>query len=480
MTTPRNPDASSHNADESPSAPERSAAWHDADYRDENARLLADAMHRKAHALATEHATVPVQGYEILTDACGPSGAVHCGLLTTLWEHSPACAGPCPVCNNLVLALGFFGDDDLWTITGVCTGCGYLMQRTLPTDEFHATLDDALRGTPYTLPTRNQFLSSNGHQHTALLNVLLSLGEVVLPPPHYGFMCGPKDVMRRWMNPLRARAMRWAGRATARHLPTGARVEHNDGVYWPMVETAYVHLKRTGMLPELEQWADHQLQFCYPMISQGDVTLPPRARAEGESWQEADEEPDDCDAFSDDDEARQQHDIDALIASWRAGAVDTSALQRVVESLEAQNAQYEGMGDDPYGAFLGPDAMVDAFESIDDDQVREALELTGKSVTRAQRMEFFEQFVLPGLLDDADLTRLFQAIVLTSSTDDSVLLVAGVRGYSFTVLETEWEGPFDASLDFAALLRSNGWVETVEEFQRLPAKRKSQLVTRSG
>ncbi|MDP1859843.1 MAG: hypothetical protein Q8K82_14315 [Gemmatimonadaceae bacterium] len=282
MPTRHNPDSSSQNADEPPDLPRHSAPWQKMGYLDENARLLVDAMYRHRDALAADHASVPVQDYQVLPDDFGPTGAMTCGVLMALWEHSPLCSGACPVCNNTVLALAFMGAAEKWTVTGVCTTCGHLAQRVVAADGFLDLLDAALEGTPYTLPTRNQMLSSNGQAHSALLPVLERLGEVTLPPPHYGFACSTPEGMRLWPNPLRARAWLWANKTTVLHVPTGARVEHTDSVFWPMVDAAYLYLRRTGRLPELEHAADHQLRYCFPMISQEPVVVPPRASKERE------------------------------------------------------------------------------------------------------------------------------------------------------------------------------------------------------
>ena len=208
MTTRHNPGSSSQNADEPPDLPPQLPPWQKMGYLDENARLLVDAMYRHRDALATDHANVPVQDHQVLPEEVGPTGAMTCGVLMALWEHSPLCSGTCPVCSKKVLALTFRGAET-WSVTGVCTTCGYLAQRVVAADGFLDVLDAALEGTPYTLPTRNQMLSSNGLGHSALLAVLES-GEVTLPPSHYGFACSTPGGMRLWRNPVRAWRIRIA------------------------------------------------------------------------------------------------------------------------------------------------------------------------------------------------------------------------------------------------------------------------------
>jgi hypothetical protein len=121
--------------------------------------------------------------------------------------------------------------------------------------------------------------------------------------------------------------------------------------------------------------------------------------------------------------------------------------------------------------------MASAYQTIDDDDVREALELTGKRVTRAQRIGYFEQVMLEGLLQDADITRAFVPVVLTATDGASVLVVGAVHGYSFSGVETEWEGPFDAEMDFVGKLQEDGWVGSVEEFGEFAEKKKVEVLT---
>jgi hypothetical protein len=149
----------------------------------------------------------------------------------------------------------------------------------------------------------------------------------------------------------------------------------------------------------------------------------------------------------------------------------------VIDHLEDLGAQYDAMCGEEYGVFLGPDAMASAYQRIDDDDVREALDLTGKRVTRAQRIEYFEQVMLEGLLQDADITRAFVPVVLTATDGASVLMEGAVHGYSFSGVETEWEGPFDARMDFVMKLQEDGWVGSVEEFQCMAAERKALLLS---
>jgi hypothetical protein len=468
MTTPTNPNQPVGDSDDLLAMPAYATPWVAADFRDENARLLVDAIYRHRESLLRDSAFVPIQGYEVLPPDVGPSGAVNCGVLISLWRGSALCRGECPVCKGLALAMAFGGGTELWLVTGVCRQCGFLTQRTGTRADIIGELDRGLEGTRYTLPSDDQFMSSNGHQHLALLTTLTALGEVLLPPAHYGLAASSSEQMRVWVNPFRARARHWAWCASVRHVPTGARVEKTDAVYELLMNFVLARFMESGTLPELDHDGPNGLRYCFPMISQDAVVLPQRPAEERPVWEDDDEE---------DEDERKQASIDALVESWRAGALDKDALQRVTDALDEQGVAYDGSYGDPYGVFLSPEAIARAYEMIDEDELRGELEITTKRITRAQRIEYLEQCVLPSLLEDADITRLFSPVVLKATSGHGILLVAMVHGYSFSGVETEWMGPFGPETDFAVQLRKEGWIERVEEFQKLSLRRKREIVT---
>jgi hypothetical protein len=318
---PNNPNHPQGDSDDLLRLPSHDTPWVAADFRDENARLLVDAIYRHRESLLRDSASVPVQGYEVLPPALGPSGAVTCGVLLSLWRESALCRGECPVCKGLALAMAFGGGSEQWLVTGVCRQCGYLTQRTGTPEEIHAELERGLEGTRYTLPTDAQLMSSNGHQHLALLDALTALGEMLLPAPHYGLAVSTSEQMLAWVNPLRARARHWVWCGSVRHMPTGALVQETDELRAALVRFVMAHLEKTGTFPELDHDVADQLRYCFPMISQEPVVLPPREPKERAEWQEEDDE--------DDEETQHQRNVDAVVASWRAGAVDKAALQRV-------------------------------------------------------------------------------------------------------------------------------------------------------
>ncbi|MHB1095969.1 MAG: hypothetical protein ACYC3F_07330 [Gemmatimonadaceae bacterium] len=466
MTTPTNPNPPLGDPDDLRGLPTHEIPWQQTGYRDENARLLVDAIYRHRVTLMRRHADVPVQGYEVLSAEEGPSGAMTCGVLISLWLGCAQCRGDCPLCSDLVLAFAVGGFEDQWMVTGVCTGCGLLSHRASPKTDLLAELNRGLRQTPYPLLSEGQFLASNGHQHLALLSVLASLGETLLPPDYYGFVVAMPDIMQKWSNPVVGRARHWAHRATVRHAPTGACVEAIATVYGGLVDFVMTYLCRTGTLPELDHDGPAQLRYSFPMISQEPVVFPRRRPNEDVEIERGDDvEP--GSAF--------QADVDALIAKVNDGEDADELLQRVQEQLEADP---EWRLRAAMGMFLNPGEIAQAYEVIDDDEVREALELRqNQRVTPARRIQFLEQYVLPALCDDADVTHMFVSAVLTSSDGDELMLMASIQGYSFTIIRTEWWGIVESEEAFRASLLERGWIEGLEWFQKLPAKRKLAIVT---
>ncbi len=466
MSINRNPlDVTGAN-DELLALPAHPTPWLDTGYRDENARLLVDAMYRHRDALLGDYGDVPVQGYAVFPGDQA-SGGLTCGTLISLWRGSALCRGECPLCGDQALALTVGGDEVDWLVVGVCRYCGHVMYRPGARRELLAELDRALEQTRYTLPGDFQLLNTNAHQHLALLEALSALGAALLPAPHYGFLASTPKAMQGWANPVRARAWHWVWNAIITHKPTGALVERTPAVLNEVTDFVEWHLLRTGRLPELTHEGPAQLRYEFPMISQEPVVQAPRPSAELSAYAEAV------------DGDTHQVDVDALIASVRARRVDADALQRVTEWLTATDAAQEWSGDgEVLGLWLSPNRIAAAYAAIDDHELREALELGARQrVTRAQRIEYLEQYVLPTLCDDADETQLFVPVQLRATDGDELTMVAGIQGYSFTEITTEWWGPVESAAAFREQLERWGWGEGVEGFEKLAVGRKVELVT---
>lgn len=284
MTSINHSSPGSGESDDLLELPQHDTPWIEAGYRDQDARLLVNAMHRQRDRLMRDAPDVPVQGYEVLDAERGESGALSCGTLISLWRCSPLCRGACPVCGELALAFTIGGKGTDWQVLGVCLYCAQLVHRPSEKSELIAELDGSLRGTRFALPNAHQLLSSNGHQHTALLGALSECGELLLPPLHYGFLASMPKAMRGWPNQMEPRAWHWTCNVTVRHAPTGAMVELTESILRTVTLFMMQHLTCTGRLPELEHDGECGLQYCFPMISQEPVVLARDAETTDEEW----------------------------------------------------------------------------------------------------------------------------------------------------------------------------------------------------
>lgn len=447
--------------------PAHDTPWTSLRFRDENARLLTAAMLRQSDRLLLDFPNVPAQDYRVLGTDDGPSGGLSCGMLITLWRESPLCRGTCSVCNSLALALEVGGNDRGWMIVGICLHCAHTCYRQLPQDELRTSLSQTLATAGYELPSAEGLLSTNGVPHGALRAVLVECGEQLLPPEHYGFAAAMPDAMNGWANPLTERTYYWAGLAVAKHTATDSYVVHSRQLRDTLADYVYAHLLRTGRLPELDCAGELGLSFTFPMIS-ADL-LPARVDPAANSsiaW----------DSDGDDQMSRRQWLIDQVVALVRAGQPHRTPLAQLQKDFVGDMSWYGE--EECLGVFVSAHEMETDYSAMHDDDIRQALELPARArLTRAQRIEYFEQHLLGRLFDDADRTLAFVPVPIVSSDGDALLMVASISGYSFSGIDVQWWGFAESGDAFVAQLREKGWVESVEEFQALPEARKAKLLT---
>src|SRR5665647_32315 len=91
MSTTGRPEDLHGEGDDLLALPLHPTPWLATGYRDENARLMVDAMYRHRDSLLRDCGDVPVQGYDVLPAEVGPSGALTCGTLISLWRGSALC-----------------------------------------------------------------------------------------------------------------------------------------------------------------------------------------------------------------------------------------------------------------------------------------------------------------------------------------------------------------------------------------------------
>jgi hypothetical protein len=84
--------------------------------------------------------------------------------------------------------------------------------------------------------------------------------------------------------------------------------------------------------------------------------------------------------------------------------------------------------------------------------------------TIESRVEYFEQVVLPAILDDADHASAFAALSLRTRAGETLVLASDVRGYSFSGITIDWSGPYQRFEDLKQLLEREGWVTDLVTF----------------
>jgi hypothetical protein len=245
--------------------------WEDHGYRDENARRLVRAIYQFQKVLFKAHAFVPVQGYCIPSDGEQLAVALSIGALITLWDRQPSMQTPCSNCGGLSLLFGIGGATAMG-LFACCIECGFMMWRTGEAEVIMAELTSALAGSPFRVPSQEQFLTTLAAPHTALVEALRAVGAKLLPSDDYGFVSGAPGFFFSWRNQLLARAATWAGKGLTFHIPTGARLEFTEVIFRRAVEKIAEYVERTGCLPEVELEIGDGIRVEFPMISQELIT----------------------------------------------------------------------------------------------------------------------------------------------------------------------------------------------------------------
>jgi hypothetical protein len=225
------------------------------------------AIYQFQKVLFKAHAFVPVQGYCIPSDGEQLAVALSIGALITLWDRQPSMQTPCSSCGGLSLLFGVGGATAMGLFAW-CIQCGFMMWRTGEAKVITAELTIALAGSPFRLPSQEQFLTTLAAPHTALLEALRAVGAKLLPAPDYGFISGAPDFFSSWRNQLLARAATWSGKGSTYHIPTGARLEFTEVIFRRAVEKVAEYIERTGCLPEVELEIGDGIRVEFPMISQ--------------------------------------------------------------------------------------------------------------------------------------------------------------------------------------------------------------------
>lgn len=165
-------------------------------------------------------------------------------------------------------------------------------------------------------------------------------------------------------------------------------------------------------------------------------------------------------------------DMDRVVRAWRAGRPDTSALQRLTNAFRDDwhsRARFE----DAIADALAPDVVANAYSAIDDDDVRYMLEMNDDAtVSDAERVRYFEEHVLPRLLEDADISHAFSPVPITARDGTTAVLFVDVQGYSFSGIRERWHGPFASGDAFERSLLAAGWLIGSDPLSGLSLQRK--------
>lgn len=171
-----------------------------------------------------------------------------------------------------------------------------------------------------------------------------------------------------------------------------------------------------------------------------------------------------------------QADIDTLVTAAYGKTEAPDARTRIIEWLSGAGSSLIDQAEvAPDSEMLSREALRYAFADIDQ-QVREWNDLDDDAViSDNRRLAHFEEYILPDLFDEADSSSVFVPVTLTSRTGESVVLVAELRGYSFSGVMRDWEGPHTMDTEPSRAPADPGWFDR-EGWKRLSRRRKLAML----
>ena len=171
-----------------------------------------------------------------------------------------------------------------------------------------------------------------------------------------------------------------------------------------------------------------------------------------------------------------QADIDVLVTAAYGKTEAPDARARIIEWLSSEGSSLIDQAEvAPDSEMLSREALRYAFANIDR-QVREWNDLDDDAViSDNRRLAHFEEHILPDLFDEADSSSVFVPVTLTSHTGESVVMVAELRGYSFSGVMRDWEGPHTTDSEPSHAPADPGWVNRAG-WKRLSRLRKLAML----
>ena len=220
-------------------------------------------------------------------------------------------------------------------------------------------------------------------------------------------------------------------------------------------------------LPSLVDWASrYAVQPAAEVPAESATTgreVPdaPDDSAEGE---ELEEEPE---------ELERQRLVDAVVASFLAGAIDQELLSELEEKLEEDGDFY---GADAHCAVSRSTLAVWLAGVLEAGEYRDILGMSDREPVGTEHLlRLLVDHGLPALLEDADRNDAFAPVAISDSAGRRVVLVSSVRGYSFSGIEVAWHGVHSSWQSFLDSLRGQ-WFSSAEEILQLSEEEQLALI----
>ena len=167
--------------------------------------------------------------------------------------------------------------------------------------------------------------------------------------------------------------------------------------------------------------------------------------------------------------------IDAVVATFLAGALDKELFDELCDRLEEDDDFHCG-SDEAHVAVARHTLAFWLGRVLEEGEYRDLLDIPDREpIGEEHLIRLMTEHGLPALLDDADRCEAFAPRPISDSAGRTIVVVSSVRGYSFSGVEVTWHGAHSSWQAFLDGIRGE-WFSCPAEILALTEDEKLALI----